>query len=40
MNAIYVDYSDKYINNIGVVEVRFKKNGWNADSNAFAMLLN
>jgi ATPase subunit of ABC transporter with duplicated ATPase domains len=39
MDALYADYSDENANRIGELQVQFEEmNGWNADSNAAAML--
>ena len=41
MDALYADYSDENANRIGELQVQFEEmNGWNADSNAAAMLSN
>ena len=41
MNALYADYSDENANRIGELQVQFEEmNGWNADSDAAAMLSN
>jgi ATPase subunit of ABC transporter with duplicated ATPase domains len=41
MDALYADYSDENANRIGELQVQFEEmNGWNADSDAAAMLSN
>ena len=41
MDALYADYTDENANRIGELQVQFEEmNGWNADSNAAAMLSN
>jgi len=41
MDALYVDYTDENADKIGELQVKFEEmNGWNADSNAAAMLSN
>jgi len=41
MDALYADYDDKNADRIGELQVQFEEmNGWNADSNAAAMLSN
>ncbi len=41
MDALYADYSDENADRIGELQVRFEEmNGWNADSDAAAMLSN
>lgn len=41
MDALYADYTDEKANRIGELQVQFEEmNGWNADSNAAAMLSN
>ena len=41
MDALYADYSDENANRIGELQVQFEEmNGWNADSNAAAILSN
>ncbi|WP_310381271.1 ABC-F family ATP-binding cassette domain-containing protein [Flavobacterium sp.] len=41
MDALYLDYNDKNADRIGELQVRFEEmNGWNADSDAAAMLSN
>jgi len=41
MDALYADYSDENANRIGELQVQFEEmNGWNAESNAGAMLSN
>ena len=41
MDALYADYNDKNADRIGELQVRFEEmNGWNADSDAAAMLSN
>jgi len=41
MDALYADYNDANANRIGELQVQFEEmNGWNADSNAAAMLSN
>lgn len=41
IDALYADYSDENANKIGELQVQFEEmNGWNADSNAAAMLSN
>ena len=41
MDALYADYSDKNADRIGELQVKFEEmNGWNADSDAAAMLSN
>lgn len=41
IDALYADYDDKYADRIGELQVQFEEmNGWNADSDAAAMLSN
>ncbi len=41
MDALYADYDDKNADRIGELQVKFEEmNGWNADSNAAALLSN
>ena len=41
MDALYADYTDENANRIGELQVQFEEmNGWNADSDAAAMLSN
>ncbi|OBX26297.1 ATPase subunit of ABC transporter with duplicated ATPase domains [Gelidibacter algens] len=41
LDALYADYSDENADKIGELQVQFEEmNGWNADSNAAAMLSN
>ncbi|RXJ49736.1 ABC-F family ATP-binding cassette domain-containing protein [Gelidibacter gilvus] len=41
IDALYADYTDENANKIGELQVQFEEmNGWNADSNAAAMLSN
>ena len=41
MDALYADYSDDKVDRIGELQVKFEEmNGWNAESNAGAMLSN
>jgi ATPase subunit of ABC transporter with duplicated ATPase domains len=41
MDALYADYTDENANRIGELQVQFEEmNGWNAESNAGAMLSN
>jgi ATPase subunit of ABC transporter with duplicated ATPase domains len=41
MNALYADYTDENANRIGELQVQFEEmNGWNAESDAGAMLSN
>ncbi|WP_299392384.1 ABC-F family ATP-binding cassette domain-containing protein [uncultured Gelidibacter sp.] len=41
MDALYADYTDENADKIGELQVQFEEmNGWNADSNAAAMLSN
>ncbi len=41
MDALYADYNDSNADRIGELQVKFEEmNGWNADSNAAAMLSN
>ncbi|MEC4050976.1 ATP-binding cassette domain-containing protein [Flavobacterium sp. SUN046] len=41
MDALYADYTDENANKIGELQVQFEEmNGWNADSDAAAMLSN
>ena len=41
MDALYLDYDDKYADRIGELQVQFEEmNGWNADSDAASMLSN
>jgi ATPase subunit of ABC transporter with duplicated ATPase domains len=41
MDALYADYNDKNADRIGELQVRFEEmNGWNADSDAAALLSN
>ena len=41
MDALYADYTDEKANRIGELQVQFEEmNGWNADSDAAAMLSN
>jgi ATPase subunit of ABC transporter with duplicated ATPase domains len=41
MDALYADYNDENANRIGELQVQFEEmNGWNADSDAAAMLSN
>jgi ATPase subunit of ABC transporter with duplicated ATPase domains len=41
MDALYTDYTDENANRIGELQVQFEEmNGWNAESNAGAMLSN
>ena len=41
MDALYADYSDENADKIGELQVKFEEmNGWNADSDAAAMLSN
>ncbi|OAB78561.1 ABC-F family ATP-binding cassette domain-containing protein [Cochleicola gelatinilyticus] len=41
IDALYADYSDENADKIGELQVKFEEmNGWNADSNAAAMLSN
>ncbi len=41
MDALYADYTDENADKIGELQVKFEEmNGWNADSNAAAMLSN
>ncbi|RAR73921.1 ABC-F family ATP-binding cassette domain-containing protein [Flavobacterium aciduliphilum] len=41
MDALYADYDDKHADRIGELQVQFEEmNGWNADSDAAAMLSN
>jgi ATPase subunit of ABC transporter with duplicated ATPase domains len=41
MDALYADYTDDKVNRIGELQVQFEEmNGWNADSDAGAMLSN
>lgn len=41
MDALYADYSDENADQIGELQVKFEEmNGWNADSNAAALLSN
>ena len=41
MDALYADYSDENADRIGELQVQFEEmNGWNADSDAAAMLSN
>ncbi|RZJ29732.1 MAG: ABC-F family ATP-binding cassette domain-containing protein, partial [Flavobacterium sp.] len=41
MDELYLDYNDKNADRIGELQVRFEEmNGWNADSDAAAMLSN
>ncbi|MGC1514308.1 MAG: ABC-F family ATP-binding cassette domain-containing protein [Maribacter sp.] len=41
IDALYADYDDKHADRIGELQVKFEEmNGWNADSNAAALLSN